>query len=77
MSVYHASKIDKQNKDTLLRYLICKEMHNFRMNFEILDRDRHVLVEWKKVTGHIVFEVNMNFTRKAFWLLDGQRTEDP
>ena len=47
------------------------------MNFEILDRDRHVLVEWKKVTGHIVFGVNMNFTRKAFWLLDGQRTEDP
>ena len=34
-------------------------------------------VVWKKVTGHMVLGVKMNFTRKAHWVLDGHRTPDP
>ena len=29
------------------------------------------------MTGHLVFDVNMDFTRKAIWVLDGHKTPDP
>eukprot|EP00957_Ditylum_brightwellii_P006493 492023-Ditylum_brightwellii.AAC.1 len=32
---------------------------------------------WTKVTGHFIFDVKMDFTRKARWVLDGYRTPDP
>eukprot|EP00957_Ditylum_brightwellii_P148896 11336908-Ditylum_brightwellii.AAC.1 len=28
------------------------------------------------VTGHIIFDVKMDFTRKAIWVLDGHKTPD-
>eukprot|EP00957_Ditylum_brightwellii_P048180 3657416-Ditylum_brightwellii.AAC.1 len=31
---------------------------------------------WTKVTGHIIFNVKMDFMRKARWVLDGHRTPD-
>ena len=30
---------------------------------------------WWKVTGHIIFDVKMDFTRKARWVLDGHKTQ--
>ena len=32
---------------------------------------------WSKVTGHLVFDVKMDFTRKARWVLDRHKTPDP
>eukprot|EP00957_Ditylum_brightwellii_P159997 12179539-Ditylum_brightwellii.AAC.1 len=32
---------------------------------------------WNMVTGCIIFDVKMNFTRKAGWVLDGHKTPDP
>jgi hypothetical protein len=32
---------------------------------------------WSHVTGHLVFDVKMNFTRKARWALDGHKTSNP
>ena len=32
---------------------------------------------WSKVTGHLIFDVKMDFTRKARWVLDGHKTPDP
>ena len=32
---------------------------------------------WHKVTGHMVFDVKMNFTRKLRWVLDGHKTPSP
>jgi hypothetical protein len=29
------------------------------------------------VTGHLVYNVKMDFTRKARWVLDGHKTPDP
>ena len=29
------------------------------------------------VTGHIIFDVKMDFTRKARWVLDEHKTPDP
>ena len=32
---------------------------------------------WRLVTGHIVFDVKMDFSRKARWVLDGHKTPSP
>ena len=32
---------------------------------------------WNKVTGHAAFDVKMDFTTKARWVLYGHRTPDP
>ncbi len=32
---------------------------------------------WKKVTGHLVWDLKMDFTRKARWVLDGHKTPNP
>ena len=52
-------------------------MYNVRVAFEILDEGTHVPHGWKRVTGHLVWDVKMDFTRKARWVLDGHKTPDP
>eukprot|EP00957_Ditylum_brightwellii_P025486 1926512-Ditylum_brightwellii.AAC.1 len=32
---------------------------------------------WNMVTGHIIFDVKMDFMRKARWVLDEHKTPDP
>ena len=32
---------------------------------------------WSKVTGHLVWDVKMDFTHKVYWVLDGHKTLDP
>ena len=34
-------------------------------------------VGWSKVTGNLIWDVNMDFTRKARWVLNGHKTPDP
>ena len=31
---------------------------------------------WRKVTGHLIFDMKMDFTRKDRWVLDGYKTPD-
>ena len=32
---------------------------------------------WSPASGHLVFDVKMDFTRKACWVKDGHKTPDP
>eukprot|EP00957_Ditylum_brightwellii_P013037 984620-Ditylum_brightwellii.AAC.1 len=32
---------------------------------------------WNIVTGHTIFDVQMDFTRRVRWVLDGHKTPDP
>ena len=75
--VEHAHKIDARNGNTLWRDALKKEMYNVRVAFEILDEGLHVPHGWKQVTRHLVWDVKMNFTRKARWVLNGHKTLDP
>eukprot|EP00957_Ditylum_brightwellii_P078264 5950878-Ditylum_brightwellii.AAC.1 len=52
-------------------------MFNVGIAFEVLEHKRNLPVGWKEVTSHIVFDVKMDFTRKARWGLDGHKTPDP
>ena len=75
--VEHAHEIDARNGYTLWRDTLQKEMYNVRVAFEILDEGSHASHGWKQVTGHLVWDVKMDFTRKARWVLNGHKTPDP
>ena len=40
-------------------------MQSFGISSDILDQNCHVTVGWKKVTGNMIFNVNIYFARKA------------
>ena len=51
-------------------------MYNVGVTFKILDEGQHAPHGWKQVTGHLVWDVKMDFTRKARWVLDGHKMPD-
>ena len=51
-------------------------MHNVGVAFEVLPERHNSPVGWSKVTGHIIWDVKMDFTRKARWVLDGHKNPD-
>ena len=52
-------------------------MYNVGVAFEILDEGVLMPHGWKQVTGHLVWDVKIDFTRKARWVLAGHKTADP
>ena len=53
------------------------EMYNIGVAFEILDDEKTAPTGYTKVSGHLIWSVKMDFTRKARWVLDGHKTPDP
>ncbi len=76
-SIEHAKRIDEKNGNTYWQDAIKKEMYNVSIAFEILDHDEPVPPGWTPSSGHIIFDVKMDFTRKARWVKDGHKTADP
>jgi len=52
-------------------------MHNIGIAFQMLSEGQLAPTGWKKVTGHLVWDLKMDFTRKARWVLDGHKTANP
>ena len=52
-------------------------MYNVGVAFQILENDESLPVGWKPSSGHIVWDVKMDFTRKARWVLDGYKCATP
>jgi hypothetical protein len=73
----HAYAIDKRDGTSFWKAAVEKEMHNIGVAFEVLLDEQKAPVGWKKVTGHLVWDVKMDFSRKARWVLDGHLTPDP
>ena len=76
-SVEHAYRIDSENGNTFWRDAIKLEMTNIGIAFEVLEEGATAPPGWHKVSGHLVFDVKMDFTRKARWVLDGHKTANP
>ena len=53
------------------------ELYNIGVAFEILDDGKTPPAGYTKVSGHLIWSVKMDFTRKARWVLDGHKTADP
>jgi hypothetical protein len=67
----HAIDIDRKNGDTLWQDALSKEMGNVCVAFEILGLNMKAPPGWHKALGHLVFDVKMDFTRKARWVKTG------
>jgi hypothetical protein len=53
-----------------------KEMTNMSIAFEILEDGEPAPSNYKKSSGHLIWDVKMDFTRKARWVKDGHKTAD-
>jgi len=75
--VEHAKIIDSRNKNTFWQDAIAKEMYNVSVAFKILENHENLPVGWTQSSGHMVFSVKMDFTRKARWVKNGHKCPDP
>ncbi len=75
-SVKHAIKIDQKNVNSLWQDALSKEMGNVCIAFEIMGPGMKAQPGWHKASGHLVFDVKMDFTRKAHWVKDRHKTPD-
>ena len=53
------------------------EMDNVEVAFGIQDDRTPIPIGYKKASGHLVWDVNMDFTHNARWVKDGHKTADP
>ena len=74
-TVKQAFTLDKMNGTTEWEKAIEKEMINVGIAFHILGVEEDLPIGYKKVTGHLIFDVKMDFTRKERFVLDGHKTE--
>ena len=77
MSIKRGHRSDKENSNNFWRDANATKMHNSGVAFEVLPEGQNPPVEWSKVTGHLIWDVKMYFTRKAIWVLDGHQNPDP
>ena len=76
VTIQDAYKLDTENHNTLWRDAIRKEMKNVAIAFEIQespDPPRGYI----KTTYHMIFDVKMDFTRKARLVADGHKMPEP
>ena len=74
--VGHALWLDQKNSNDFWAKSLEKEMTNVGIAFEILVDSETAPCGWAKQTGHIIFDVKMDFERKSRWVLDGHQTTD-
>jgi hypothetical protein len=55
---------------------LAKEMRNLNIAFKCLEPGEKAPPGWFKASGHIIFDVKMDFRRKAWWVKDGHKTPD-
>ncbi len=64
-SIAEAKAFDNKNGNTLWMDSLSKDMYEVGVAFQILEDDEHVPVGYAEANGHVVFDVKMDFTRKA------------
>ena len=53
------------------------EMSNVGVAFEVLKPGDKAPPGWKKASGHLIYDVNMDFTLRSRWVKDGHQTPKP
>ena len=54
-----------------------KDIFNVYVAFEILENGKYTLLGWTKTSIHLIWNLNMDFTRNARWVKDGHHTLNP
>jgi hypothetical protein len=83
--VKEALEIDKQNGNTLWYDAIMKEMKNVRGAFrnfegatpEQIRNDPKLLPAFQEIKCHMIFDIKMDFSRKARFVAGGHMTDPP
>ena len=52
-------------------------MTNSGIEFDLLEQRERAPPGWTKASGHIIFDIKMDFTRKARLVKDGHKAPDP
>ena len=76
-SVKRAYAIDRENGNNFWKDAILKEMKNNKIAFNILKEDEKVPIGHKQIRCHLIFDVKMDFTRKARYVAGGHMTDPP
>jgi hypothetical protein len=76
-TVEEALQIDHDTKTTFWRDAITKEMTNNRSAIKFLEDNEIVPVGYKWIQCHMIFDVKMDFTRKARFVAGGHMTDPP
>ena len=75
--IHHAQELDKRNENTMWMDALAKEMFNVGIAFEVLEDKKSAPPGWSKVTGHLMWDVKMDFTQKVKSVLDDQKLQTP
>jgi hypothetical protein len=76
-TVDEALAIDRETNTTYWFDAIQKEMKNVQVAFKFLDSGERVPVGYKWIKCHLIFDVKMDFTRKARYVAGGHMTDPP
>ena len=71
-----ALEYDQENGNTLWKDAIDLEMNTILPAFD-LPKNNKAPPGYVKSSGHIIFDIKMDFTQKAQWVKDGHLTKDP
>jgi hypothetical protein len=72
--IRNAEELNRKNRNTFWTDSLRKEMGNLIVAFKILDAGQKAPPGWYKTSGHIIFDVKMDFTQKVRWVKDGHKT---
>jgi hypothetical protein len=72
-----ARNLDRINGNTLWMDALHKEMNGVMIAFEPQPEGETHVPGYKKIPGFIIWDVKMDFTRKARYVAGGHRTEPP
>ena len=53
-----------------------KYMYQVGATFKIMQDGEHVLLGYMKASGHLIFDINMDFAQKAQWVKNDHLTPD-
>jgi len=76
-TIEDALEIDRQTKTTYWRDSIHKEMSNNNLAFQFLEENELIPVGYKWIHCHMIFDIKMDFTRKARYIALGHMTDPP
>jgi hypothetical protein len=76
-SIVRAKEPDRINGNTLWMDTLTLELSNVGVAFKVLEDGKGVPQGWTQASGHIIWDLKMDFTRKARWVLDGHKLATP
>ena len=76
-TVMEALEIDQESNNNLWHDAIMKEMSNVRVAFELRERNTQPPVGYKHIPMKMIFDIKMDFTRKALLVAGGHKTDPP